>query len=119
MPSVVVDAETRWLSGLCTACKELGATAPVTSKEDYEGLLGAYVGIFRESGKPLIATECCRADADDLARAEAVRYQLGELKKRNIGFFAFALTYEDSNGNFSFMDAKDQLRRGHEAFDEY
>jgi len=101
-------------------------------KSDHESLLDEYVAFSKEIGKPLLATETCWGAADDAKRVEIIRYTLGELKKRNIGWLAHLLNHSliaDAHrpqygpmgeaGYMAFIEADGSLRAGHEVFNEF
>lgn len=101
-------------------------------KKAFESLLDVYVAFAQEAGKPLLATETCWGSLDDMKRAEIIRYTLGELAKRNIGWLAYLLHHSliadahrpefgpvDSPGNLSFIEADGSLRPGHDVFNEF
>ncbi len=73
-----------------------------------------------------------RVKAWDGKRVEILRYSLGQLKKRHIGWLAYLLHHSliaDAHreefgptgppGNLSFIEADGTLRPGHEAFNDY
>ena len=108
------------------------ADSPPHSKKDYEDLLDYYVRFAQGHGKPLLATETCWGATDDAKRVEIIRYTLGELKKRNIGWLAYLLHHSliadahraefgpvGTAGNLSFIEADGSLRPGHEAFNSF
>lgn len=101
-------------------------------KGAYAKYLDEYVGFAKEVGKPLIATETCWGSTNDVQRVEIIRYTLGELKKRNIGWLAYVLHHSliaDSHriefgplsgpGNLAFIEADGSLRPGHGVFNEF
>lgn len=107
-------------------------TGPQHDKADYEGLLDDYVAFASRVNKPLLATETCWGSTDDAARVEIIRYTLGQLKKRNIGWLAYLLHHSliadahriefgplSGPGNLSFIEADGTLRPGHEVFNEF
>jgi len=107
------------------------AHSPPHQKADYEAQLDAYVGFARRVGKPLLATETCWGALEDEKRVEIVRYTLGELKERNIGWLVYLLHHSliadahraeygpvGTPGNLSFIEADGSLRPGHEVFNE-
>jgi hypothetical protein len=78
-----------------------------------------------------MASETVWSGADNGARVEVMRYTLGELVKRDIGFIAHGLHHSlvaDLHdeaygpvhlGRFEFINADGSLRAGHEAFNEF
>ncbi len=80
-------------------------------KTKFIKLLDEYVDFSREVGKPLLATETCWPSEDDEWHIENIKFSLSELKKRNIGWIASALS--------AFIRADGTLRRGHEVFNMF
>jgi endo-1,4-beta-mannosidase len=108
------------------------ADSPSHKKEDYEEQLDDYVDFAQRVGKPLLATETCWGALDDGQRVDIIRYTLGELKKRGIGWLAYLLHHSliadahrpehgplGTPGNLLFIEADGTLRPGHEAFNEF
>lgn len=102
------------------------------SKPGYEKLLDDYAAFAERTRKPLIATETCWGSLDDQKRVEIVRYTLGQLKKRNIGWLAYLMHHSliaDAHrpeygpvgfpGYLAFIEADGSLRPGHEVFNEF
>ena len=100
--------------------------------ERFEPFLDECVSFAQEKGKPLLATECCWGSLDDRARVEIIKYTLGQLKKRNIGWLAYLLHHSliadahrpefgplSDPGNLAFIEADGTLRTGHEVFNEF
>jgi hypothetical protein len=158
IPQIVMDAEIEWLEGLYADCKRFKAEAPVTvfpmrrfdelsqlsdilsihpyymggAKEEFEASLDVFVEKAAQARKPLIATETCWGSYDDLKRSELIRYTLGELNKRKIGWLAYLLHTsgvadahgEDEGafsnaGNLAFIKANGELRIGHNVVNEF
>ena len=157
----LIDAEYAWLESQYGLCKEVGAQAPITvgahwgtpigklgpisdvlsihpywihgaDKKSYEAHLNADVEYARQAGKPLIASETCWGHLDDVRRVEIIRYTLGQLKKRGIGWLAYLLHHSliaDAHRpqygpvgdpmNLAFIEADGSLRPGHDAFNEF
>ena len=105
---------------------------PSQTKEEYERSLDDYVTFARRAGKPLLATEACWGSLNDEERVDIIRYTLGELKKREIGWLVYLLHHSliaDAHrpefgpvghpGNLSFIEADGSLRPGHEIFNEF
>ncbi|OIN99408.1 hypothetical protein COY52_07295 [Candidatus Desantisbacteria bacterium CG_4_10_14_0_8_um_filter_48_22] len=101
-------------------------------KAIYERSLDVYTGFAAEAKKLLLATETCWGALDDRRRVEIIRYTLGELKKRNIGWLVYLLHhsliadahrpefgYYGPPGNLAFIEADGSLRPGHEIFNEF
>ena len=106
--------------------------SPAHDKAVYERLLDEYVDVAARANKPLLATETCWGALDDAKRVEIIRYTLGELKKRKIGWLAYLLHHSliadahrpefgpiSEPGNLAFIEADDTLRPGHEVFNEF
>ena len=102
------------------------------TKAEYEKLLDVYVEFAEQVDKPLLATETCWGAIDDAERVEIIRYTLGELKKRNIGWLGYLLHHSliaDAHrpehgpvggpGNLMFIEADGSLRPGHEIFNQF
>ncbi|MEI6070992.1 MAG: hypothetical protein WCS31_04315 [Verrucomicrobiae bacterium] len=159
IPQVVVDAEIKWLEYLYSDCKRLKAEAPVTvcpmrhfdelmhlsdflschpyynlgdAKEDFERALDSLVEKAAKAQKSLVATETCWGSYDDAERAEIIRYTLGELNKRKIGWLAYVLHNSgvadahakdegafSNAGNLAFIAANGELRPGHQVVNEF
>ena len=105
---------------------------PFSDEASYAKKLDGYVEYAREVGKPLIATECCVGHLDDQIRVAAIRHELAEFKKRDIGWTAYLLHHSmiaDAHrpqlgpgapfGSFAFIEADGSLRPGHEVFNEF
>jgi len=101
-------------------------------KAAFEAFLDEYCAFAGQCGKPLIVTETCWGSLDDAHRSEVIRYTLGQLKKRGIGYFAYLLHHSliaDAHrpesgpvgepGNLAFIEADGSLRPGHEVFNEF
>ncbi len=102
------------------------------NKVAYEKFLDEYVEFAESVGKPLLATETCWGSLDDLERAKIIRYTLGELNKRKIGWLVHALHHSlvadlhrpefgpvSEPGNLSFIEADGSLRPYHEVWNEF
>lgn len=108
------------------------ADSPAHEKSDYEKLLDEYVAFSAEVKKPLLATETCWGALDDKKRVAIIRYTLGELKKRGIGWLVYLLHHSliadahrpefgpvGAPGNLAFIEADGTLRPEHEVFNEF
>ncbi|HEU4703274.1 MAG TPA: hypothetical protein VFS37_12395 [Conexibacter sp.] len=106
--------------------------ASLHPKANYERFLDDAVAFAAHSGKELLASETCWGANDDADRAELIRYTLGELSKREIGFTVHALHHSlvaDLHSaaygpvgmpeRLEFINADGSLRAGHEAFNEF
>jgi hypothetical protein len=102
------------------------------TKTAYEKQLDSYVELANRTNKPLLATENCWGSLDDKERVQIIRYTLGELKSRGIGWLAYLLHFSliadahgadsgpvGSPGNLSFIQKDGTLRPGHEIFNDY
>ena len=108
------------------------AAQPMASKEVFEQHLDAWVDLAAAAGKGLLASETVWGARDDATHVEVLRYTLGELRRRGIGFTAHALhhsqvsdLHRDAYGPVGlpeclhFLEADGSLRAGHEAFNDY
>jgi len=99
---------------------------------EFEAILDDAVAIAQRTAKPLLATETCWGSLDDATRVVNMRYTLGELKKRQIGWLAYGLHHSliadlhrpefgpvGVPGNLAFIEADGTLRPGHAAFNEF
>lgn len=106
--------------------------SPPHDKAAYEKSLDDYVAFAAGVKKPLLATETCWGATDDAKRVEIVRYTLGQLTQRGIGFLAYLLHHSliadahriefgplSTPGNLAFIEADGSLRPGHEVFNEF
>jgi len=102
------------------------------TKERFERLLDDYVDFSKQCGKPLLVTETCWGSLDDFRRGEIIKYTLGELRKRNLGWIVHALWHSlvadlhrpefgpvGTPGNLSFVEADGSLRRFHEVWNDF
>ncbi len=105
---------------------------PDADKTTYEQLLDDYVAVATRVNKPLLATETCWGSLDDAERVDIIRYTLGELKKRDIGWLAYLLHHSliaDAHrpefgpvaepGNLAFIECDGALRPGHDIFNDF
>jgi hypothetical protein len=92
----------------------------------------ACVERLKKFGKPALATECCWGSNDDTLRAEAVRAELGLLKRHGIGFLPHALHHSAvadlhrphswqtwSSMYMGFIEPDGSIRPGHEVYNEF
>ncbi len=106
--------------------------APDAEKRKYEVSLDGYVALAESKGKELFASETVWGAVDDEKHVEVMRYTLGELCRRGIGFTVHALQHslvadlhypEYGPVGFPevlhFVNPDGSLRRGHEAFNEF
>lgn len=106
---------------------------PGITKSEFEKRLDDYIALAKNVGKPLLASETCWGALTDEEHVEHIRYSLGQLKKRDIGWFAVMLHWSfrmDCHGtenglpvgqmlNLAFINKDGSLRKGHEIFNEY
>ncbi len=112
-------------------CKEEFVFDPVRRKRfvDYIDEVCAY---GKEVGKPILVTETCWGALDDQIRVEQIKFTLGVLTDKKIGFLAHALHYsriadlhdwKDGSvcvpGNLAFTTRDGKLRPGHEIFNQF
>jgi hypothetical protein len=103
-----------------------------TEKTGFERLLDDYEEFSLAVKKPLLATETCSGSLDDLRRAQIIRYTLGELNKRKIGWMSHALHHSlvaslhrpefgpvGKSRNMSFIESDGSLRPYHEVWNEF
>jgi len=108
-----------------------GGRTTVT-KEGFERFLDDCVAFARDAGKGLIGSETVWGAADDAKHVEVMRYTLGELRTRGIGFTVHALHHSlvadlhtagygpvSWPGTMHFIEADGTVRSGHEAFNEF
>lgn len=106
--------------------------SPPHDRAAYEKLLDEYVQFAQNVKKPILATETCWGALDDAKRVDIIRYTLGELKKRNIGWLVYLLHHSliadahriefgplGAPGNLAFIEADGSLRPGHGIFNEF
>jgi len=105
---------------------------PCKAKDAFLRRLDEYTQFAQQAGKPLLATETCWGSTDDARRVEIIRFTLGHLKARGIGWLVYILHhsliadahraefgYVSETGNLAFIEADGTLRPGHEAFNEF
>ena len=105
---------------------------PTSTKEGFVQYLEDCLAIARESGKGLIGNETVWGATDDAKHVEVMRYTLGELRERGIGFTVHALhhsliadLHRAEYGpvgwpeTLHFIEADGTVRAGHEAFNEF
>jgi hypothetical protein len=106
--------------------------AHTADKGLYEAYLDSRVEFAQSKGKELLATETVWGATDDAKHVEVMRYTLGELRKRGIGFTVHALQHSlvadlhwTSYGPVGwpevlhFVNPDGSLRAGHEAFNDF
>lgn len=109
-----------------------GQPMPNGTKPGFEALLDEVVAFAAETGKELLASETVWGANDDDTHVEIMRYTLGELAKREIGFIASSLSHSpvaDRHAaafgpvgwpeRLEFINADGSLRRGHDAFNDF
>jgi hypothetical protein len=105
---------------------------PVTTKAGFEGFLDDVAELGKRTGKGVVASETVWGANDDAERVEIIRYTLGEIVQRGIGFVVHALHHSlvadmhpaeygpcTHPGRMEFIEADGSLRPGHEAFNEF
>jgi hypothetical protein len=120
------------ISDILTTHPYYGWNAPGADEVKYEATLDQAVELAQSAGKELLATETVWGAADDDKRVEVIRYTLGELCKREIGFIVHALQHSlvadlhypeyGPTGTpevMHFVNPDGSLRKGHEAFNEF
>ena len=103
-----------------------------STKRGFEAYLDECLVLARRAGKELLANETVWGARDDAKHVEVMRYTLGELRARNIGFLVHALhhslvadLHRDAYGPVGwpeclhFIEADGSLRKGHEAFNDF
>jgi len=101
-------------------------------KKDFEKELDDTVAFAEKVGKPIINNETCWGKHDHQEHVEVIKYTLGELVKRKIGFLPHALHWsgvadlhypEDGPTagpeNLAFIDKDGSLRPGHEVYNDF
>jgi hypothetical protein len=105
---------------------------PLGSAARFEAFLDDAVALAAANGKQLLATETAWGAVDDDERVSIMRYTLGELVRRNIGFLVHALHHSlvadlhasafgpvTGVGRFEFIAADGSLRNGHDAWNDF
>lgn len=105
---------------------------PLAARGEFERHPDACTAIAAAAGKELLATETVWGARDDATHVEVMRYTLGALVQRNIGFTVHALhhslvsdLHRDAYGPVGlpeclhFIEADGRLRGVHEAFNEF
>ncbi len=106
--------------------------SPPHPRDAYERLLDEYVQFAASVRKPLLATETCWGAVEDAKRVEIIRYTLGQLRERGIGWLVYLLHHSliadahraefgplSAPGNLAFIEADGRLRPGHEVFNDF
>jgi hypothetical protein len=63
------------------------------TKDEFRRELDALVALRERTGKPLLSSEACWGSLDNAKRAEIIEFHLGELNRRKIGWFIYALQH--------------------------
>jgi hypothetical protein len=108
------------------------ATQPMADRQTFERHLDDCLAIANRAGKDLLATETVWGAHDDATHVKVMRYTLGELAKRGIGFTVHALhhslvsdLHRAEHGPVGlpeclhFIEADGRLREGHEAVNAF
>jgi hypothetical protein len=104
----------------------------VGTRLGFEAFVDACVAQAQRAGKEILASETVWGAMDDAKRVDVLRYTLGELKQRNIGFLVHALQHSlvadlhypeygpvGWSGVMPFVNPDGTLRPGHAAFNEF
>jgi hypothetical protein len=104
----------------------------MSTREGFEGFLDETVAFAAGVGKGLLANETVWGALDDAVRVDVLRYTLGELRSRGIGFTVHALQHSliadlhrpeygpvGEAGAMHFVEADGTLRPGHDAIREF
>ncbi|WP_432180090.1 hypothetical protein [Streptomyces sp. NBC_00063] len=104
----------------------------VGTKAGFESFLDEVVDFAKRSGKDVLANETVWGALDDEEHVDIMRYTLGELVKRGLGFLAVGLHHSLTAdlhaaaygpvgwpGRLEFINSDGSLRQGHEAFNEF
>lgn len=105
---------------------------PGGDRAAFEARLDWYVDLANRTGKALVVGETCWGHLDNAVRAELVRYTLGQLKERGIGYLTYLLQHSlvpdahwpgyghvhDGVGTLHFVEPDGSIRPGHEAWNE-
>jgi hypothetical protein len=101
--------------------------------EGFAASLNQYVSVANARNLPLLATETCWGSMNDSSRALSCSFELGELKKRNIGFCPHGLRYSKvadlhnysggpvctESGYMAFLQSDRSLRAHHQVYNLY
>jgi hypothetical protein len=109
-----------------------GSQPEVHTRAGFESFLDECVALASAAGKELYASETVWGARDDAQHVEVMRYTLGQLVQRGIGYTVHALhhslvadLHRDAYGPVGhpewlhFIDADGSLRPGHEAFNDF
>lgn len=101
-------------------------------RDAFEAYLGEVVDYAADVGKPVLASETVWGSLDDATRVDTLRFTLGALTSRGIGFLCYALNHSlaadlhrpefgsvGRAGSCAFIEADGRLRPGHEAFNDF
>lgn len=127
----LVDFTDVWLMHPYFFCDTTNINDPAARK-NFEEFVDDMLDRCQKTKKPLLVTETCWGATDDMVRSEIIRYTLGVLSRREIGFLVHALAYsgvadlhnlEDGYvgrpGNLAFMNKDGTMRKGHDVFNEF
>jgi hypothetical protein len=108
------------------------ASHPYSDKSQYEKYVDDCLEFAHASGKELLASETVWGALDDARHVEVMRYTLGVLKDRDLGFIVHALHHSlvadlhmpeygpvGVPEALHFINPDGSLRAGHEAFNEF
>jgi hypothetical protein len=101
-------------------------------RASFEASLDAYLDVANRTGKELLASETVWGAIDDEKHIEILRFTLGALKQRDIGFTVHALHHSlvadlhypeygpvGISECLHFINADGKLRQGHDVFNEF
>ena len=116
----------------CIPGLDAESLAHVGSPAQFERFLDDVVAFAAASGKGLLASETVWGAVDDAERMSILRYTLGQLVDRNVGFGAHPLHHSlvadlhsvecgpvGFPGRLEFINADGSLRTGREAFNDF
>lgn len=102
------------------------------SQEGFDDLLQDYLDLSKKYNKPVLTTETCWGSRNNKIRVEIIKRTLAAHKKAGIGFIAHALhwshfadLHDDDEGplnfpgNLMFITKDDQIREGHDIFNDF
>lgn len=131
-PSMTAVRLTEPISDFISAHPYYIWNVPGADKASYERSLDGFAAFAAGAGKELLASETVWGALEDDKHLEVMRYTLGELHQRGIGFVVHALQHSlvadlhypaygpvGTPQALHFVNPDGSLRKGHEAFNEY
>jgi hypothetical protein len=131
-PNITAITLTEPISDIISTHPYYAWNRPGADKAKYEASLDEVVAFAESKGKELLASETVWGAIDDEKHLEVMRYTLGELCKREIGFVVHALQHSlvadlhypeygpvGPPEVLHFVNPDGSLRKGHEAFNEF